>query len=777
MLLGKFLLRRQGSSRSLLLPNSRLSLFLPKNLLRRKAPAKADRGKSIELLFDAALLEDAQLKKTLRKSKRETHKLQASGSSEGADFKLEVPDEPTGKTKDTSERTDESDDVHDEDDNDDDSGNDDDGGNDAQDSEQTNSDDDKNPSFTLNDYEEEEQDEEYVHTLEKDKSDNKEKMSEEDDDDVTKELYGDLNITQGLKDADMTNLEQGEADQQNASHESGFVHEEEDAHVTLTIVHDKTEGIPNFESLYQFDQRVSALETKVSEFNQTSQFAEVVSLIPSIVDIYLVSKLKEEVNVVVQLQSNKLREKARAENQEFLNQVDSTMKEIIKEQVKAQVSKIMPQIEKYVTESLGAKVLVRSTNQPQTSYAVAASLSEFKLKKILIDKMETNKSINRSDIPNNLYNALVKAYNSDKDNFTSYIDDKDPSVGSDLGTKRRKSSKNDEPSKGSKSSSSCKGTQSQPKSLGKSTQAEEPEFKAADTEMQQDQGNESGHIDDQPYNEAAPKYDWFQKPGKPLTPDRDWNKSKSVDFRPPQKWISTIAKARQSPRTFDELMGTTIDFSAYVMNRLKIDNLTHEIFVGRGFNLLKGTCKSFGHAYPFDLSNPLSLIKDQGRQVVPASYFINNDLENLKGGSSSSKYATSTTRTKATKYDNIEGIEDMFKEGDFSKLNLCDIEEMLLLLVQKKLFNLDIDYPYDLGVALRMFTRRIVILHRVKYLQFLEMDYLPKRHWSNLEKKRSRIMIKAIDKLLFERMLMRNLETFVGGREYENDLRLLEQTI
>ncbi|GJW99231.1 hypothetical protein Tco_0181039 [Tanacetum coccineum] len=771
---------------------------------KKKAPAKTDRGKVIELLFNAALLEDAQLKKTLRKSKRETHKLQASGSSEGADFESEVPDEQTGKTKDTSEGTgvkpgvpdvskedssdsdddswgnseDENDDFNDEDDdggNDDDSGNDDDGGNDAQDSEWTDSDDDENPSFTLKDYEEEEQDEEYVHTPEKDKSDDEEKMYEEEDDDVAKELYGDLNITQGLRDTDMTNAEQGGEDQQNASHESGFVQEEDDGHVTLTTVHDKTEGtmqsssvssdftskllnldntgpdvneiaslmntstvppppppvnpsshltiipqqqtpdstttttnptmtlpeIPNFASLFQFDQRVSALETKMSEFNQTSQFVEAVSSIPGIVDQYLASKMKEAVDVAVRLQSNKLKEEAEAENQEFFNQVDSTMKAIIKEQVKAQVSKIMPQIEKYVTESLGAEVLVRSTNQPQTSYAVAASLSEFELKKILIDKMETNKSINRSDIQKNLYNALVEAYNSDKDIITSYGDvvtlkrgrddqdkDEDPSAGSDRGTKRRKSSKDVEPSKGSKSkesksSSSSKGTQSQPKSLGKSTQAEEPEFEAADTEMQQDQGNESGHIDDQPDNEAAPKHDWFQKPDKPPTPDRAWNKSKSVDFRPPQKWISTIAKARQPPRTFDELMGTPIDFSAYVMNRLKIDNLTQEILVGPAFNLLKGSCKSFaeleyhfeecykavndrldwhnpeGREYPFDLSKPLPLIEDRGRQVVPADYFINNDLEYLKGGSSSSKYATSTTRTKAAKYDNIEGIEDM----------------------------------------------------------------------------------------------------------------------
>ncbi|GJV17384.1 hypothetical protein Tco_1362707 [Tanacetum coccineum] len=59
----------------------------------------------------------------------------------------------------------------------------------------------------------------------------------------------------------------------------------------------------------------------------------------------------------------------------------------------------------------------------------------------------------------------------------------------------------------------------------------------------------------------------------------------------------------------------------------------------------------------------------------------------------------------------------------------------------------------------------------------LEMDYLPKRHLSNLEIKRSCIMVKAIDKLLFEWRLMRNLEKFVGGRDYSNDLRMLERTI
>ncbi|GKA24770.1 hypothetical protein Tco_0710803 [Tanacetum coccineum] len=164
-----------------------------------------------------------------------------------------------------------------------------------------------------------------------------------------------------------------------------------------------------------------------------------------------------------------------------------------------------------------------------------------------------------------------------------------------------------------------------------------------------------------------------------------------------------------------------------------------------------------------------------------------------------------------------------FKEGDFPNLNLRDIEDMLLLLVQKKISNLERDVIFDLNVALRIFTRSIVILKRVEDLQLgvesyqkklnitkpetfrsdiskltpytayknpqgilyqdklkrnsLEMDYLPKRTWSKLDRKRSHIMIKAIDQQLFERRLMRNLKKFVVGREYGNDFRLLERTI
>ncbi|GKF31871.1 hypothetical protein Tco_0101669 [Tanacetum coccineum] len=136
----------------------------------------------------------------------------------------------------------------------------------------------------------------------------------------------------------------------------------------------------------------------------------------------LMNTLVEAVDVAIQLKSNKLREEAQAENQEFLNSLDSNMQKLIKNQVKTQTSKIKSNVEKYVTESLGAEVLIRSTNQPQTAYRIASSLSELELKRILMDKMEENKSIDISDVQKNLYNALVEAYNTNKDLLSFYGD-------------------------------------------------------------------------------------------------------------------------------------------------------------------------------------------------------------------------------------------------------------------------------------------------------------------------------------------------------------------
>ncbi|GJX57243.1 putative reverse transcriptase domain-containing protein [Tanacetum coccineum] len=89
-----------------------------------------------------------------------------------------------------------------------------------------------------------------------------------------------------------------------------------------------------------------------------------------------------------------------------------------------------------------------------------------------------------------------------------------------------------------------------------------------DTQEPHNQGQDMGDTDDQLNVKATPKHDWFKKSKRPLTPNSDWNVRKSIDFRPPQTWISKITQAEKSPLSFDELMSTPIDFSAYVMNHL-----------------------------------------------------------------------------------------------------------------------------------------------------------------------------------------------------------------
>nr|GEZ14519.1 hypothetical protein [Tanacetum cinerariifolium] len=272
-------------------------------------------------------------------------------------------------------------------------------------------------------------------------------------------------------------------------------------------------------------------------------------------------------------------------------------------------------------------------------------------------------------------------------------------------------------------------------------------------------------------------------PNKPPTPDRAWNDGNSANSRPPQKWISNTAKARKPPRTpaFNLLKGTYKSF-------MELEYHFKECYKAITNQLDWNNPK--GHEYPFNLSKPLPLIEAQGRQVVPADYFFNNDLEYLKGGSLSKKYTTSTTKTKAAKYDNIEGIEDKFygyasnkeskhdvisrkriitvthvkvmkwygygyleevmirredqtlhkfKEDDFPRVNLRDIEDLLLLLVQKKLSNLEQDVIFDLNVALRKFTIRVVIFKRVEDLQLGVKSYQKKFNLTKLDTFRSHI--------------------------------------
>nr|GEU77070.1 Gag-Pol polyprotein [Tanacetum cinerariifolium] len=362
----------------------------------------------------------------------------------------------------------------------------------------------------------------------------------------------------------------------------------------------------------------------------------------------------------------------------------------------------------------------------------------------------------------------------------------------------------------------------------------------------------AGPADNQPIAEASHHPKWFQQQKKPPTPNRAWNKTLPATHGRIQPYISDLAKQADSRSSFNELMDTPVDFLAFLMNRLKVDTLTPELLDGPTYELMKGSCKSLveleffleevykvnayqlnqnnpeGKQYPHKLLKPLPLIPNsQGCRVIPFDHFINNDLEYLCGGASIRKIIA-VTELQIVEWHNYKHLDWItvrrdddkfykFKEGDFKRLRIQDIKDMLLLLVQGKLTNLTVEENFAFNDSLRMFTRSIVIQRHVKDIQLgfiyqnkdkqnrlmridelhkfsdgtlndvrtalddhlkgIWMMYLPQAIWRKSNKERAAAMIQAIDIQLKTRRIMQSLEKFVGGRLYEGDFRMLQQTI
>nr|GEU39470.1 hypothetical protein [Tanacetum cinerariifolium] len=593
----------------------------------------------------------------------------------------------------------------------------------------------------------------------------------EDDDD---ELYRDVNINLEGRDVQMTDVH--------------TTQEFKDTHVTLTLVNPDGQQ----QSLSMSSQFVTTM------LNPSPDFVGAVSFILGIFQRYMDQRMNESVKVAVQIQSDILRDEAQAKNEEFLKNLDENIPKIIKEQVKEQV-------------------------------------------KILIEKMESNKSIHRSDKQWNLYKALVKAYESDKIILDTYGDivtlkrrrddadkDEEPSVGSDRGSKRRREEKEPESTSAPKEKAtkttdkSTQGSKSHQKTASESIPAEEPMHTTQDLEETSHQEFETCAADDQPIVEAS----------------------------------HDLAKQLNSRSSFNELMDTPVDFLEFLMNRLKVYTLILELLAGPTYELMKGSCKSLVEL-EFFLEDTLPLIPNsRGRHVILFDHFINNDLEYLRGGASSLKYTTFVAKTKAADYGHIKWIEDLvprtiiiadtelqivewhnykhldwitvrrdddklykFKEGDFKRLCIQDIQDMLLLLrvedlqlgvesYQKKLNLTKLDTYRSNLKRKEAYTAynprgfiyqnkekqnrliRIDELHKFcdgmlndvrialdDRLKSIRMKYLPQAIWRKSDKERAAAMIQAIDKQLKMRRIMRSLEKFVGGILYEGDFRMLQRTI
>nr|GEW57540.1 hypothetical protein [Tanacetum cinerariifolium] len=431
--------------------------------------------------------------------------------------------------------------------------------------------------------------------------DNEEKdedNDEEDEEEEEDELYRDVKINQGrglqaslkVKDSHVTlTLVNSDGQQQSSSMSSQFV--------TSLLNPTLDVGMESiFETTSQLDVSTptfvaplpittptmtsSTIATTITTTQApilpttTNQFAGAVSAIPGIVQHYMDQRMNEAVKVAIQIQSDWLRDEAQRENDEFLRTIDENIKKIIKEQVKeqvkVQVSKILSRIKQAVNEQLEAKVLTRTSYSSRTSYAVAADLSEMELKRIFFKKMEGNKSIQCSDEQRNLYKALVDAYESNKlilDTYGETVTLKDDEM---MMLIRMKNPSLDQT--GGQSDAEKERSLKEP--MQTTSQLEEPSHPKFDK-----------GADDQPIVQSSLHPVWFPAQQKPPTPDHDWNKTMPAVYGGIQPWISELAKQANSLSSFKELKDTPLDFSNFLMNRLRVDTLTPELLAGPTYEL------------------------------------------------------------------------------------------------------------------------------------------------------------------------------------------------
>nr|GEU80406.1 hypothetical protein [Tanacetum cinerariifolium] len=726
---------KSSSDTSITPPTAAASLRLTASV-KGKQTAKASKAKSLSALSEVAMTEAQQLKLVTKRSMQQTHISQPSGSGadEGTCSKPGVPDVSTNESEEEFfwNYTDDKGDVNEE--KDDDSDEEDEG----DDGKEGNGDDDDADQEVVRDDDKDDEEEggDDEHEFDEDKSD-KETRDKESFDPIPqtlKNIKDDVMVKRILVSILGRGLQ--------------ATVDVEDSHVTLASVN--PDGMKSiFETTSQLDvptpTSVAPLPITVPIMTP-STIATITTT--SQAQILPTTRMNEAVKVAVQIKSDRLHDETQRENNEFLRTVDKNMKKIIKEQVKeqvkVQVSKILPRIEQAVNEQLKAEVLTRSSH----------SLSEMELKKILIEKMEGNKSIQRSDEQRNLCKALVKAYESNKIILDTYREtvslkrcrdddadkDEEPSAGPDQGSKRHREGKEPE--------SASATTETATRSAGRSTQ-----------------GSRS--------------------------------RKTSALAEEPMQTTSQMAEPFHPEFDTELLAGPTYELmKGSCKGLIELEYQLEEVYKAITDQLEWVNPK--GQQYLHNLLQPLPLIPDnRGRRVIPFKHFINNDLEYLRGGASSRKYTTSITKTKAADYEHIKWIEDLMPrtisiviqrrmedlqlgvESYQKKLNLTKPDTYQSDLKCKEAYTA---YSNPRGFIYQNKDKknrlmRIDELHKFSdgtltdvrttlddRLKGIRMRYLPQTIWMKSDKDRAAAMIQAIDKRLKTRKIMRSLDRFVGGR-------------
>ncbi|GJS82196.1 hypothetical protein Tco_0748737 [Tanacetum coccineum] len=282
---------------------------------RIKTSAKEDKpattkSKGLTVLSEVALSEAEQMKLATKRSMKEFHISHASGSGDGVDILSKVPDEQqqtrSGTNKGAGDQP-----EHDSDDDNDD-----------------NDDEDDDQEAYSRKTKSDDSGDDFVHPnlstykADEEKLEKEEEKAKDDD-----EVISDQKVST-LPDYGLSEEDENQQDDDTIGVNTKKMKKMRTCNNKAPLFHQ----IWWLNSLSIFGYKVSSLEIELSKLKQTNQFAEAVASIPGIVDKYLTSKMKDEVNVALQLKSDKLREEAQAENHDFLNLLDSNMKRIIKEQ-------------------------------------------------------------------------------------------------------------------------------------------------------------------------------------------------------------------------------------------------------------------------------------------------------------------------------------------------------------------------------------------------------------------------------------------------------------
>nr|GFB87649.1 hypothetical protein [Tanacetum cinerariifolium] len=239
--------------------------------------------------------------------------------------------------------------------------------------------------------------------------------------------------------------------------------------------------------------------------------------------------MTEAVREAVQIQTDRLQDSFQRENDEFLRTIDENIKKIIKGQVKSQVKEQVSRILPRIEESVNAQLEAEVLTRSSNSSRTSYAVTAD------LTEMKLKKIL----IEKMKGNKFIQRSDEQRNLHTALVDayeaDKTilESYGDTTILKRRR-----------------------------------------------------GDDDDQEGPSAG------SDRGKPLTPDRAWNKTLLAIQGSAQTWIRKLAKQADSRSSFNELLDTPIDFSNFIINRLGVDTLTPELLAGPTYELMRGSCTS-----------------------------------------------------------------------------------------------------------------------------------------------------------------------------------------